>query len=69
MRLQGGSPAALMNLSACGKKGIDENEIPDSTGGTEIVKIKDDDGFDYVLSARVSANIDEAFNLVKICRA
>lgn len=49
-------------------KGI-SRELVEECGGTEIVKIKDDDGFDYVLSARVSANIDEAFNLVKICRA
>ncbi len=30
--------AAVLNLSACGKKGLDENEIPDSTGGTETVQ-------------------------------
>lgn len=44
-------------------------ELVEECGGTEIVKIKDDDGFDYVLSARVNADIEEAFNIVKMCRA
>ncbi len=30
--------AALLSLSACGRQESDPNEIPDSTGGTEIVK-------------------------------
>lgn len=36
---------------------------------TEVVKIKDPDGFDYFLSARVVADIDAAYNIVKLCQA
>lgn len=49
-------------------KGV-RREVVEDCGGTEIVKIKDDDGFDYVLSARVSADIERSFNVVKLCRA
>lgn len=44
-------------------------ELVDGCYGAEIVKIKDEDGFDYFLSARVEADIDQAFNIVKMCQA
>lgn len=44
-------------------------EMADVCGETEIVKIKDSDGFDYFLSARVVADIDAAYNIVKLCQA
>ena len=49
--------AAMLNLSACGKKGLDENEIPDSTGGTEIVKGKSaDERFTMNVNIKYSRN-------------
>ncbi len=49
--------AALLSLSACGKRGIDENEIPDSTGGTEIVKGKSaDERFTMNVNIKYSRN-------------
>ena len=44
-------------------------ELTEDCDGTEIVKIRDADGFDYFLSARVEADIDQAFNLVRMCQA
>lgn len=35
---------------------------------TEVVKIKDDDGFDYFMSARVPCDVDESFHVVGLCR-
>lgn len=36
--------------------------------GNEIAKVRDDDGFDYFLSARVSVDVDAAFDVVGMCR-
>ena len=44
-------------------------ELADDCDGTEIVRIKDADGFDYFLSAQVSVDIDRAFRVVKMCQA
>lgn len=44
-------------------------ELTEDCDGTEIVKIKDADGFDYFLSARVEVDIDQAFNVVRMCQA
>ena len=44
-------------------------ELTEDCDGTEIVKIKDADGLDYFLSARVEADIDQAFNVVRMCQA
>ena len=44
-------------------------EMVEECDGTEIVKIRDADGFDYFLSAQVEVDIDEAFNIVKMCQA
>lgn len=44
-------------------------ELTEDCDGTEIVKIKDVDGFDYFLSARVEVNIDKAFSVVQMCQA
>lgn len=46
-----------------------KREIVDDLDGTEIVKIKDDDGFDYFMSAREPVDIDEAFHIVGLCKA
>lgn len=43
-------------------------ELADVCGGTEITKIKDDDGFDYFLSANVPVDVDAAFDVVGMCR-
>lgn len=49
--------AALLSLSACGKQETDANEIPDSTGGTEIVKGKSaDERFTMNVNMRYSRN-------------
>ena len=44
-------------------------ELVDECDGTEIARIKDADGFDYFLSAQVGVNIDQAFNVVRMCQA
>ena len=44
-------------------------ELVDGCDGTEIVRIKDADGLDYFLSARVEVDIDQAFNVVRMCQA
>ena len=44
-------------------------EMVEECDGTEVVKIRDADGFDYFLSAQVEVDIDEAFNIVKMCQA
>lgn len=44
-------------------------ELTYDCDGTEIVKIKDADGFDYFLSAQVEVNIDKAFSVVQMCQA
>ena len=46
-----------------------KREIVDDCGGTEIAKVKDDDGFDYFMSARVPVDIDDAFHVVGLCKA
>jgi hypothetical protein len=43
-------------------------ETVESCDGAEIVKVRDSDGFDYVLSARVGVDIDKAFNVVRMCQ-
>ena len=43
-------------------------ERVDDCDGTEIVKLKDQDGFDYFASARVPVDIDEAFRIVGLCK-
>ena len=43
--------------------------LADGCEGAEFVKIKDADGFDYFLSARVVADIDQAFDIVRMCQA
>ena len=44
-------------------------ELTEDCDGTEIIKIKDADGFDYFLSAQVEVNIDKAFSVVQMCQA
>lgn len=44
-------------------------ELVEECDGTEIVKIQDEDGFDYMLSARVEVNVDRAFEVVKMCQS
>jgi len=46
-----------------------QREMVEECDGTEIVKIKDADGFDYFLSAQVEVDIDKAFNVVRMCQA
>ena len=46
-----------------------QREMVEECDGTEIAKIKDADGFDYFLSAQVEVNIDQAFNIVRMCQA
>lgn len=38
-------------------------------GGTEIVKMQDDDGFDYMMSARLPVDVGEAFHVAGLCKA
>lgn len=45
------------------------SELTDDCDGTEIVRIKDADGFDYFLSAQVDVNVGQAFSVVKMCQA
>ena len=42
-------------------------EVVEDFDGTEIAKVRDADGFDYFLSAQVEADIDRAFNIVRMC--
>lgn len=44
-------------------------ELAEDCDGTEIVRIKDADGFDYFLSAQVEVNVDKAFSVVQMCQA
>jgi hypothetical protein len=44
-------------------------ELTDYCDGTEIVKVRDADGFDYFLSARIEADIDRAFDIVRMCQS
>lgn len=44
-------------------------ELAEDCDGTEIVRIKCADGFDYFLSAQVEVNIDKAFSTVQMCQA
>ena len=37
-------------------------------GCTEYVMVKDPDGYDYFVSAQVGVDIDEAFNVVRMCQ-
>lgn len=57
-----GSVVSVMHV-----KGV-KRELADVCDGTEIARIKDDDGFDYFLSASVSVDIDAAFAAVEMCR-
>ena len=43
-------------------------ELADSCDGTEFVKIKDADGFDYFVSANVPVDVDAAHAVVEMCR-
>ena len=43
-------------------------EVVDVCDGTEYVRIKDDDGFDYFLSANVPVDVDAAYAVVEMCR-
>lgn len=36
---------------------------------TEIVRVKDADGFDYLISAQVEVDVDRAFDVVQMCQA
>ena len=44
-------------------------ELAEDCDGTEIVRIKDADGFDYFLSAQVEVDVDRAFSVVQMCQA
>lgn len=46
-----------------------KREAVNDCDGTEIVRLKDDDGHDYFMSARVPVDIDEAFHVVDLCKA
>ena len=46
-----------------------KREAIEDCDGTEIVRLRDDDGFDYFMSARVPIDIDEAFHVVYLCKA
>ena len=46
-----------------------KREAVNDCDGTEIVRLRDDDGFDYFMSARVPIDIDEAFHVVDLCKA
>lgn len=46
-----------------------KREAIEDCDGTEIVRLRDDDGFDYFMSARVPIDIDEAFHVVDLCKA
>ena len=43
-------------------------EMADSIDGVEIVKVRDVDGLDYFLSARVPVDIDAALEIAEACR-
>ena len=45
-----------------------QREFVETCDGTEYVKVKDPDGYDYFISAQVGVDIDEAFNVVRMCR-
>ena len=49
-------------------KYIQEEGEYDGEVSFEIVKVRDSDGFDYILSARVGVDVDEAFNVVRMCQ-
>lgn len=44
------------------------SESVDDCGGTEIVKIRDVDGFEYFMSARAQVDIAGAFHAVGLCK-
>lgn len=44
-------------------------ELAEDCDGTEIVRLKDADGFDYFLSAQVEVDVDRAFSVVQMCQA
>ena len=46
-----------------------KRETIEDCQGTEIVKLRDDDGHDYFMSARVAVDVDEAFHVVGLCKA
>ena len=46
-----------------------KREAIEECDGTEIVRLKGGDGFDYFMSARVPIDIDEAFHVVDLCKA
>lgn len=43
-------------------------EIAEDCGGTEIARIRDADGHDYILSSRATVDIDEALEIAAACR-
>ena len=43
-------------------------ELADVCDGVEIATIKDDDGLDYFMSARVPVDVDAAFDVVEMCK-
>ena len=43
-------------------------DIPDVIDGVEVARLRDADGFDYVLSSRVPVDIDEALEIAEVCR-
>lgn len=45
-----------------------KRELVDGCDGKEFVRIKDDDGFDYFLSASVTVDVDAAFAVAEMCK-
>lgn len=46
-----------------------KNERVECYDGTEVAAVKDADGFDYVLSARVPVDVGRSFEIVEKCQA
>jgi len=42
-------------------------DVVDDFDGVEVAKVKDADGFDYVMSARQPVDVDGAFGVVEMC--
>ena len=43
-------------------------ELVEMCDGTEIVKVKDADGFNYFLSAKADVDVDRDFAIVRMCK-
>lgn len=54
-------------VSIVNVKGV-VRELVDCCDGTEFCRIQDADGFDYLASASVPVDIDEAHNIVNMCK-